>query len=825
MATPQLPRSGNPRNVQPVETRARNVFLAALVVFVAMAAVFTLGIVVDLRVGNNIFAINNAIPLPLMFASLAGMWLSRRGRYEWAVIQLNIAIVVTLLFSITIVSGVGFVIGVAAPIVVIALSGIALPPRMATRMILLGVGGGVATILLDLFWPFPRAGSGIGDALPFILLGLVLFLGVVVWRQFSRYSLRTKLIIGFVGIAALSVGAISFIVNSVVTSELTRSVGADLKQTAATKALTIGGLMSKHIELLQSFGLSKVVQDRVVEVNATYTGDSASIQAAIKRLDEQWRAADKANNDADPLVHKVLNEEIASELSEFRDTFPDHVEVFVTDKYGANVAATNRTSDYYQADEGWWQAAYNNGQGSVYIGQPEFDESSQTYSTNIAVPLYAHDTQAVAGVLRTTLDLKVVSAALGAGNIELIVGFDLLLPSNEILHSEESEAVDAHGHAEGEEIDLNALNQLRATNADYLAIDYQGVPRLLGKANVLSGEADEDVAIAPLNWLIVAHQNQADALQPVEAGTQATVLTSLGVLLLTVLLALLVAQRLTDPIVRLTATAAKVSGGDLTAQAPVDTNDEIGALATTFNVMTTQLRETLESLEQRVADRTRALAASADVSRRLSTVLDQPTLVREVVEQVQSAFDYYHAHIYFWDEGREYLVMAGGTGEAGETLLARGHKIHKGKGLVGRAAETQQAVLVPDTSKEPGWLPNPLLPDTRAEIAVPIMLGDRVLGVLDVQHNIINDLDHGDVELLQSIANQVAIAAQNARAYAQAQRQADFEVLVNTIGQKIQDTLTVESALQVAVREVGRALGGARTRVKLSQSASPNGQE
>ena len=319
-------------------------------------------------------------------------------------------------------------------------------------------------------------------------------------------------------------------------------------------------------------------------------------------------------------------------------------------------------------------------------------------------------------------------------------------------------------------------------------------------------------------------QSAMDLDGVVTAGLIRTMSVGVFALLVGGVLSIVIGQSIVTPITELVQMAQALGRGNRLMRAHPAT-DEIGVLAQSLNNTVGQLDQLYSNLEIQVADRTRALEVSTEVSRKLSTILDLNQLVHAVVDQLRQAFDFYHVHIYLFDDSRENLVMVGGTGEAGREMLARGHRLIPGRGLVGRAASTNEMVMSVDTTREPNWLPNPLLPDTRSEVAVPISIGDTVLGVLDVQQNVINGVTPEDANLIQSIADQVAIAIQNARAYTRAQYQAAYKQLVTDVTQKVQQAASVEEVLQVAVRELGQALNARRSSVELRGDAlSETGQ-
>jgi HAMP domain-containing protein len=249
------------------------------------------------------------------------------------------------------------------------------------------------------------------------------------------------------------------------------------------------------------------------------------------------------------------------------------VEVIVTDRYGALAAATGHTTDLAQADESWWQAAWNDGRGAVYIGLPEVDESSGAFASTIAVPLYAHGTDEVIGVLRTIYRLDQLVRLIHSAGVSGHA--DLLLPSGQLLAPTGHRLIAA---------DPSELEQLAvAAGADYAEFTFAGRPSLVSQAHIaaISGEP----FIAAMGWTLIVHKDRAESIAPVAAAAQTMLVTALIALLLTGALAFAIAQAISAPIVRLKDATQQIAAGDLRRRLAFDRNDEIGALARSFNAM------------------------------------------------------------------------------------------------------------------------------------------------------------------------------------------------------------------------------------------------
>jgi PAS domain S-box-containing protein len=175
-----------------------------------------------------------------------------------------------------------------------------------------------------------------------------------------------------------------------------------------------------------------------------------------------------------------------------------------------------------------------------------------------------------------------------------------------------------------------------------------------------------------------------------------------------------------------------------------------------------------KAADEALAKRARELQAVTDVSTAVATILEPTTLLQELSDLTKARFNLYHAHVYLLDETSQTLVLAAGAGDVGRQMVAQGWQIpvHRERSVVARAARTRRGAIINNVRAEPDFLPNSLLPETRAELAVPIIVGEQVMGILDVQAAETDYFSEEDATIMTTLATQIGVAVQNARSFA-----------------------------------------------------------
>lgn len=322
--------------------------------------------------------------------------------------------------------------------------------------------------------------------------------------------------------------------------------------------------------------------------------------------------------------------------------------------------------------------------------------------------------------------------------------------------------------------------------------------------------------------MIELSTTEAAVEQATATGNTTVWVSMIVAVALAVLVGFLLTRAIVGPITTLTTAVEKIRGGDLNVVAEVKSGDETGQLAGAFNNMTAQLRKSFEDLDRRATE----LATVAEVGTATATILETDKLLQEVVNLSKERFNLYHSHIYLLDETRENLVLTSGAGEPGRQMKEKGFSIplDREQSLVARAARERLGVIVNDVTQAPDFLPNPLLPDTRSELAIPMIVGGKVIGVFDVQSDVVGRFTESDINIQTTLATQVATSIQNVRVFEQSKSQADLASLVNAIGQKIQRATTVDDTLQTAIRELGLALGASRVSANIQANRQADGR-
>ncbi len=341
--------------------------------------------------------------------------------------------------------------------------------------------------------------------------------------------------------------------------------------------------------------------------------------------------------------------------------------------------------------------------------------------------------------------------------------------------------------------ELETIGEIYLVDASGLALSRgkqvtsPGIKAALSGANaeMLDNNYNDTPVIGVYRWIpdlglaLVAEQSQEEAFRPADNVTAAIVGATLGVALITAVIAAIVTRQITQPIVQLTESALCIAEGDMQQYVPVKSRDEIGILAYVFNRMAADLKALYDDLEGKVAQRTALLqkanyqiqrraiqfATTVEVSQAATSILEPNLLLREVARVVHdSFFSYSYVGIYLLDDSGKWALLKESTGGSKELAAARAKPMMVENGnAVGQAVCTGDPQIVrcgAERAKEIF-----LSPYVRAEAAVPLKMGDQIIGVLDIMSTEEDDFDADDISVLQTVANQITIALENARTY------------------------------------------------------------
>ncbi len=212
-----------------------------------------------------------------------------------------------------------------------------------------------------------------------------------------------------------------------------------------------------------------------------------------------------------------------------------------------------------------------------------------------------------------------------------------------------------------------------------------------------------------------------------------------------------------------------------------------------------------------------ALQTTAEIGRDISGSLDLDELLANAVALVRDRFGYYFSAIYLVEPNGEFASIREGTGEAGSQMKRVGHKLKIGsKSPIGNVTANAEPLLINDTAKDANYSPNPLLPDTKAEIAFPLKVGTRILGALDVHSTQPFSFNQDDINVLRILADQLAVAVINSELFAETQEHLSQHRLIHHVTTAAASGTTIEEALNSATQGLQVTLGGDRVAIMLA---------
>jgi GAF domain-containing protein/HAMP domain-containing protein len=758
-----------PESTQQEKHRKRNALAISLItgiIFTLVAVI--LGPIAYKADGiSGLWGIGLAVTVSL--SAFAGAFLISRQRVSLGIGILITTILLMALVLLPVVRGQGLMLGVMVLILVAGISSATLPSKWVTRAIVSALCIAMIIIIADLYLPeFGLSVIPSNYTNPIVVISCFVYIFMIL-RRFSTYTLRTKIIISFTVITIIPLLALSFF-NS-------RSSTQALKAQGATQLTSLANIVADAVDQFINTQLDSVYADSKQLSLITYLEmPSSSRKGSEEEINARQTLLTLARKNP-VFIHSVAlldanGKDVLDTFDENQGKIESNFSYFTTPMLTGLPFVSNNI--------------FRDDNASIYFSSPIKAKNGDTVGI-LRVAYYATVIQSILrsidpgsqGTLTALVDANTYLRAgyTGKNRDELFKSYKnfteqelaALQASNRVPSGPKENAI-----AEPDTETIVGLDNLQQQPF------FTSYSEELGSDSINTG-----VFLETQPWIALVRQATNVYLIPIKEQNKTNTLISLFLIGLSVAAGYITSQFLTSPLTKLTDVADKITAGDLTARAQVTADDEIGILATTFNRMTDQLNQTLLGLEQRVAERTTDLELSrqqsikranelqsiGEISKIITSEKKLETLLPLITHLVSESFNFYHTGIFLIDNTNQFAVLQAANSSGGKNMLERGHKLEVGgSGIVGYVAQSGLPRISLDVGQDAVFFNNPDLPNTRSEMALPLKLYDRTVGVLDVQSEKPGAFTENDAKTLSILADQIAIALENARLFAQTQQ-------------------------------------------------------
>jgi HAMP domain-containing protein len=278
----------------------------------------------------------------------------------------------------------------------------------------------------------------------------------------------------------------------------------------------------------------------------------------------------------------------------------------------------------------------------------------------------------------------------------------------------------------------------------------------------------------------------------------------------------IVTNRLLQPLTNLADFANRISHGEWLYRVPEDREDELGDLARSLNRMAEELGALYQSLETRVEERTQQIRTASEVARAIISIPNLDELLRQAAQLIKDRFGYDHVSIFLVDSSGQNAVLRESAGEIEGTAHPSGYQVEvNSETLVGWVIQNNSPRIITDTSDEPETFKSGLLGGAHTQVTIPLQVAGRPLGVIDVQNKGSELFEQDEFDVMQTLADQLSSAIENARLAQESADAAERAQLISEITSQLSGILEPQQVLQTAAHALHRALGDAEIVVKL----------